>query len=48
MLSTSTSLDMYEVFGDTIETFRSRKAKITDGIWAHQIEGESWELDEGM
>ena len=34
----SVSLDMYEVFGDTIETFRSRRDKISDTIWQYQIE----------
>lgn len=38
---------MFEVFGDTIETFRSRRAKITEEIWTHQIENDGYDLEDG-
>jgi hypothetical protein len=43
MLSTSVSLDMYEVFGDTIETFRARREKIKEAIWGFQIQNDGWD-----
>ena len=48
MMSSSVSLDMYEVFGDTIETFRSRQVKLTEAIWSYQIEDEGLNVNEGM
>lgn len=47
MMSSSTSLDMFEVFGDTIDTFRSRRARIVEEIWMYQIENEGFDLEEG-
>jgi hypothetical protein len=47
MLSTSVSLDMYEVFGDTIETFRARREKIKEAIWSFQIQNDGWDVAEG-
>lgn len=47
MLSSSVSLDMFEVFGDTIETLRSRKATVTEAIWNYQIESEGLDPSEG-
>lgn len=36
----SASLDMYEVFGETITTFRERREAITKAIWKEQIASE--------
>lgn len=36
----SASLDMYEVFGETITTFRQRREAITKAIWKEQIEAD--------
>jgi DNA replication protein DnaC len=47
MLSTSVSLDMYEVFGDTIETFRARREKIKEAIWSFQIQNDGWDVADG-
>jgi hypothetical protein len=47
MLSSSVSLDMFEVFGDTIETLRDRKSKVEEAIWNYQIESEGLEPTEG-
>lgn len=42
----SASLDMYEVFADTITTFRERKETVTKSIWRDQIaSGGNVELD---
>lgn len=48
MTSCSASLDIFEVFSDTIESFRSRQAKITELIWSYQIECEGIDNTEGM
>lgn len=47
MLAAPVSLDLYEVFGDTIETFRSRRERIIEGIWSYQIESKGPEDGEG-
>ncbi|PPJ58058.1 hypothetical protein CBER1_03847 [Cercospora berteroae] len=39
----SASLDMYEVFGETITTFRERRESITRAIWKDQIEANGSE-----
>ncbi|KAI5360579.1 Putative AAA+ ATPase domain, tetratricopeptide-like helical domain superfamily [Septoria linicola] len=36
----SASLDMYEIFGETITTFRQRREDITKAIWKDQIEAD--------
>ncbi|KAF2812396.1 NACHT domain-containing protein [Mytilinidion resinicola] len=46
MLSSSVSLDMFEVFGDTIESLRSRQATVTEAIWSYQIENEGLDPSE--
>ncbi|KAJ9627256.1 hypothetical protein H2203_003718 [Taxawa tesnikishii (nom. ined.)] len=48
MLSSEVSLDMHEVFGDTIETFRSRQDKITETLWSYQINSEGFSADEAL
>ncbi|KAK3080786.1 hypothetical protein LTS18_013143, partial [Coniosporium uncinatum] len=45
MSTSSLNIDMYETFGDTIETFRSRHGKIIEAIWSFQIEKEIREAD---
>ncbi|RMY02353.1 hypothetical protein D0868_08011 [Hortaea werneckii] len=48
MSSQTTSLDMYEVFGSTIETFRLRRSKTSDAIWNHQIESDSMDTEDAL
>ncbi|KXS96240.1 hypothetical protein AC579_6698 [Pseudocercospora musae] len=36
------SLDMYHVFGSTIQTFRERRDKLTKAIWKDQMESEDF------
>ncbi|EME77291.1 uncharacterized protein MYCFIDRAFT_60116 [Pseudocercospora fijiensis CIRAD86] len=36
------SLDMYHVFGSTIQTFRERRDKLTKAIWKDQMESEEF------
>ena len=47
MTSSSASLDIFEVFGDTIDSIRSRQTKLTEAIWSYQIESEGLEKDQG-
>lgn len=43
---TSASLDMYEVFAETIDSFKRRRETVTKSIWKNQIAaGGSEELD---
>ncbi|KAF2454326.1 hypothetical protein BDY21DRAFT_353647 [Lineolata rhizophorae] len=46
MMSTSVSLDMYEVFGDTIESLNSRQAGVAEAIWTHQIQSDGLDTEE--
>ena len=48
MMGQSVSLDMYEVFGDTIEAIRLRRGQTRDYIWAYQIESEGMDADESL
>ncbi|KAH7137970.1 NACHT domain-containing protein [Dendryphion nanum] len=45
MTTSSVSLDIYEIFGETIETFRNRQNTIIEAIWSYQIDSEG--LEEG-
>ncbi|KAF2771716.1 hypothetical protein EJ03DRAFT_289185 [Teratosphaeria nubilosa] len=38
-----TSVDLYEAFGGTIDTFRHRRRKIVDGIWSYYIDSEGFD-----
>jgi hypothetical protein len=44
----SVSLDIFEVFSDTIETCRTRQKMVVELIWTAQIENEGLEDGEGM
>jgi hypothetical protein len=48
MSSSSTSLDIFEQFGDTIESFRTRQNTVIELIWQHQIENEVFEEGEAI
>ena len=48
MTSSSVSLDIFEVFSDTIETCRTRQKMVVELIWTAQIESEKLEDGEGM
>lgn len=48
MTSGTTSLDIFELFGDTIETFRTRQNTVIELIWDSQIENEDFEEDEAL
>jgi hypothetical protein len=43
----STSIEIYENFGSTIDAFRSRHNKITEEIWNYQLENEWIESEDG-
>jgi hypothetical protein len=44
-MSGSANLDIFELFGETIETFRGRQNTVIELIWQSQIENE--DLEEG-
>ncbi|KAG9386878.1 hypothetical protein A1F94_003628 [Pyrenophora tritici-repentis] len=44
----STSLDIFELFGETIETFRTRQNTVIELIWQSQIENEEFEDGEAI
>jgi hypothetical protein len=46
MTSGSVTLDIFDIFGDTIETFRTRRDTVVELIWQHQIEKDEVEEDE--
>ncbi|EUC45871.1 hypothetical protein COCMIDRAFT_5004 [Bipolaris oryzae ATCC 44560] len=48
MSSNSTSLDIFEQFGDTIESFRTRQNTVIELIWQSQIENEVFEEGESI
>lgn len=48
MTSGSVSLDMFEIFGSTIETFRTRQDTVVELIWRSQLNTGEFEEDEGM
>lgn len=48
MSSGSTSLDIFEQFGDTIESFRTRQNSVIELIWQSQIENEVFEEGESI
>lgn len=48
MSSGSASLDIFELFGETIEGFRSRQDSVVELIWESQIEGEEFEDGEAL
>jgi DNA replication protein DnaC len=47
MTSSSASLDIFEVFGDTISSLRSRQHRVIESIWAYEIENEDLDNAEG-
>ena len=48
MTSGSASLDIFELFGETIEGFRSRQNSVVELIWESQIENEDLEDGEAL
>ncbi|GAB7366186.1 hypothetical protein MBLNU230_g7746t1 [Neophaeotheca triangularis] len=42
----SVSLDLYQVFGDTLQTYDDRRSRITDLIWSSQTDRLGGEVDE--
>lgn len=46
MSTTSVSMDLFEVFGDTIDSFNSRQKKIVELLWSSQIDGHGLESGE--
>jgi anion-transporting ArsA/GET3 family ATPase len=48
MSSGSTSLDIFEQFGDTIESFRTRQNTVIELIWQSQIENEVFDEGESI
>jgi hypothetical protein len=48
MTSGSVSLDIFELFGDTIESFRTRQNAVIELIWDSQIENEEYEEGEAL
>jgi hypothetical protein len=48
MTSGSVSLDIFELFGDTIETFRARQNTIIELIWDSKIRTEEFEEGEAL
>jgi hypothetical protein len=48
MTSGSTSLDIYELFGETIEGFRTRQEAVAELIWESQIDNGEYEEGEAV
>ncbi|KAF1911127.1 hypothetical protein BDU57DRAFT_462289 [Ampelomyces quisqualis] len=48
MTAGSVSLDIFELFGDTIESFRTRQNSVIELIWDSQIENEDFEEGEAL
>lgn len=48
MTSGSASLDIFELFGETIEGFRTRQNSVVELIWESQIEKEGFEDGEAL
>lgn len=48
MTSGRTSLDIFELFGETIDTFRTRQNTVIELIWDSQIENEDFEEEEAL
>lgn len=48
MTSGSANLDIFELFGETIEGFRSRQDSVVELIWDSQIENEDFEDGEAL
>jgi hypothetical protein len=48
MTSGSTNLDIYELFGETIEIFRGRQNTVIELIWQSQIENEDFAEGEAI
>ncbi|KAL5118848.1 hypothetical protein ACEQ8H_003170 [Pleosporales sp. CAS-2024a] len=48
MTAGSVSLDIFELFGETIESFRTRQNSVIELIWDSQIENGEFEEDEAL
>lgn len=47
MASSKMSLDIYEVCGSVIESFRDRQSQVAELIWKHQAQQEGFDLEHG-
>lgn len=47
MASGSVSLDIFELFGETIEAFHAQQTSLVELIWNSQIENENFDEGEG-
>ncbi|KAF2451382.1 NACHT domain-containing protein [Karstenula rhodostoma CBS 690.94] len=48
MSISSVSIDIFETFGDTIDSFHSRRKNIVESLWNSQIEGQGLDADEAI
>jgi hypothetical protein len=48
MISGHVSLDIFQLFGETIETFRTRQNSVIELVWDSQIENENFEEGEAL
>ncbi|KAL5410988.1 hypothetical protein PMIN03_005094 [Paraphaeosphaeria minitans] len=48
MSTSSVSIDIFETFGDTIDSFHSRRKQIVESLWNSQIEGQGLESGEAI
>ncbi|KAK7188148.1 nacht domain protein [Paraphaeosphaeria sporulosa] len=46
MSTSSVSIDIFETFGDTIDSFHMRRKQIVESLWNSQIEGQGLEVGE--
>lgn len=47
MASSKMSLDIYEVCGNVIDSFRDRQTQVAELLWKHQAQAEGYDLDQG-
>ena len=47
MASSKASLDIYEVCGNVIESFRDRQSEVAELLWKHQAQVEGFDLENG-
>jgi hypothetical protein len=48
MSTSSVSIDIFETFGDTIDSFHSRRKKIVESLWGSLIETQGLEAGEAI
>lgn len=47
MASSKMSLDIYEVCGSVIDSFRDRQTQVAELLWKHQAQAEGYDLEQG-